>query len=257
MILYHYTTIDAFLKIWVTQQLRFSNRRNTNDTLEKFSSFAFSLNYQQYSRKELDLLVSKVEKEIYSYQQISFTCNYSNNIDGCLSPMMWGQYAHNEEGVCIEINTNKLKELPDGLICNNVKYDGVPSFVFNLPVTASDAMISAYVKRNIKKFYFHKHKHWKPENEYRMVLKTNGEETYLNIENAITAVTVYRIGTKNEEIVSKAVAGTQVAVKALHHETNLHGNQSLSYVYVGQYKKAMDPNNKPRLSIPQGILRTK
>ena len=106
MKLYHYTTIDAFLKIWVSNQLRFSKHKNTNDPFERRKAYNLPIttsnfSYFQAKATEFDKIYSRIFE---SYKQISFTKSYPSNlrkVNGYTSPMMWGHYAHNEDGVCI------------------------------------------------------------------------------------------------------------------------------------------------------------
>ena len=78
MKLYHYTTIDAFLKIWVSNQLRFSKHNNTNDPFERRKAYNLPINTPRFSyfiekANEFDKIYSRI---LELYKQISFTKAY-------------------------------------------------------------------------------------------------------------------------------------------------------------------------------------
>ena len=102
MKLYHYTSLESFWKIWVTKELLFasSNVPSNNDYFERNKSLYFDSNegYKYISEVLMNSSKKRTPNPLNLYRQISFTMDYS--IDkygfetlGCLSPMMWGQYA--------------------------------------------------------------------------------------------------------------------------------------------------------------------
>ena len=78
MKLYHYTTIESFLKIWVSKTILFSESSNVNDIYErhKIHSFVDGLlptsNGEEYfeALKNVSKIFTKILKK---YKQISFT----------------------------------------------------------------------------------------------------------------------------------------------------------------------------------------
>jgi len=99
--LYHYTTLESFLKIWVTKTLLFSNASNMNDILESHKSL-----WIKAMSKDIFQRYSEI---VYSYKQISLTMDYDSYLMGCMSRMMWGHYGQKGDGVCIELDKSKLK----------------------------------------------------------------------------------------------------------------------------------------------------
>ena len=125
MKLYHYTTIETFSKIWVSKQLRFSESKNTNDLFEKRKTWEFVCGILP-NEGEKDVMEAfntfgkKFSDILAKYRQISFSLDYKN-LRGCYSSMMWGQYAHNENGVCIEFDSEKMY-FPPNVFKSKVKY---------------------------------------------------------------------------------------------------------------------------------------
>ena len=112
--LYHYTSFDSFVKIWLNQNLRFSPLSAVNDIQEVDFKTAV------INSDRLDLC-NRLNKHRLSYKQISFTMDYDSALKGCMSPMMWGLYADKRKGVCIELEYDKIK-FPTGTLKDVVTY---------------------------------------------------------------------------------------------------------------------------------------
>ena len=250
MKLYHYTTLDAFAKIWVAKQLRFSKSAITNDFFEKRKGYDLPI-------RTLDLGAflekARIFDEIYSrildsYVQLSFTKSYSKNgfyKDGYISPMMWGHYARNENGVCIEIDKEKIPKIPSMVKMRSVIYtEHVPLLTPDLlNLTITEDTIEQLISSHLKELFFVKHKHWKFENEYRMIIKSN-QETFLPLGNAISAVYVYNVQDINTAIVEQLVQ-QQVPIYALTTNT-YRGYRQIDCFEMAQYYKAMK-KERPKL----------
>lgn len=256
MKLYHYTTIDAFLKIWVSNQLRFSKHNNTNDPFERRKAYNLPLTIPNFSyfiekANEFDKIYSRIFE---SYKQISFTKSYSSNLrktNGYTSPMMWGHYAHNENGVCIEIDKEKLPQIPNGVKMRSVIYkEEVPLLPYNiLTMDISEKDITQLIDDNLKDLFFIKHKHWKFENEYRMIIKTD-QETFLPLGDAISAIYVYEPESINTKIVEQIVK-QKVPIYALD-TTGFKGVRQIDRIDLQQYHKAM---SKETPKMPKLVLK--
>lgn len=228
MKLYHYTTIESFAKIWVSKQLRFSESKNTNDLFERRKTWELAcgiLPKEEDSKNLLDVINSfgRCFSEILSqYKQISFTLDYKN-IRGCKSSMMWGQYAHNDNGVCIELDSDKLI-IPTDVYKSKVRYTyDVPKIRFDKENEyLKDTYLQQFVKRNRKTIFFSKHKHWEHENEYRLVSKCHD---YLSIEGAITRVYVYDSTSMNTRVVEHII-NKDVPIYFLYI-SNLNGKRDI------------------------------
>ena len=194
MELYHYTTIDSFMKIWENKCLKFSVSKTTNDPFERNKSLRLT-NGSFPSAKDNNTIksfFSSIFSEIESYRQISLTKDYKT-LKGYASPMMWGQYARTrsdkdtwQDGVCIELDSTKIKRPNDFFYEGDVDYKEIVPMprLEGIDPLQSDAA-EKYVTLNKNLLFFTKHKHWEHENEYRLVCK--GVE-YLDISNAITGI---------------------------------------------------------------------
>ena len=201
MKLYHFTSLESFTKIWVTKQLLFSESRNLNDCFEKQryidSSSPDGAMLYLYNPKALE----KYYKVLAKYKQISFALD-SEKEDGFKSPMMWGHYAHNENGVCIELDSEKLPSLKKAFM-GKVIYDyNVPSIPFDERILLGESDIHSFIQEYQEKIFFIKHKHWEHENEYRIISNEMGS---LSIADAITRIYVYNKSSVNTKVVRKLV----------------------------------------------------
>ena len=92
MKLYHYTTIDAFLKIWVSNQLRFSKHNNTNDPFERRKAYNLPINTPHFSyfvekANEFALSIEvcmdeadKYDMEAWVYDENGWPSGFANGI---------------------------------------------------------------------------------------------------------------------------------------------------------------------------------
>ncbi len=219
MKIYHYTTLDAFAKIWVSKQLRFSEFKNTNDIFERSKQIGLH-SIPMYSMHEnaTDAIIrfSKLYgKVLAQFKQISFTYDY-RDMPGCVSSMMWGQYAHNEKGVCIELDSNKLPKL-NRIYRSKISYKKtLPPIIQNRKFSLDTVDLTKYIIENRKFFFFIKHKHWEHENEYRMISK---DLDYLSIENAVNKVYVFDSHSIETRIIEHIV-GEEVPIEYIEVRQN-------------------------------------
>lgn len=206
MKLYHYTTVDAFARIWMSNQLRFSTNLKLNDPFEKRKPYDLPVTPYNapYIRDHSDDLNKMYAHVVSAYQQISFTRNYSF-CKGYASPAMWGHYAHNENGVCIEFDSSKFPKIPHFIKKRSVAYRKViPSLSYYLQSCVHRSDVEKFVKEHIEELFFVKHIHWKYENEYRIIAKSE-EELFLPLENSIESVTVFSPSGSNTSFVEQLV----------------------------------------------------
>lgn len=197
MTLYHYTSIESFRKIWESKSLLFSLSETTNDFFERFKTFVltqdtFMCDGKPLDRSRFDNFDEKIRVELSKYRQVSFSYDYENGLNGYASPMMWGQYAWHKmgaewlNGVCIAIESDKIRVPSYVYKPYKVFYTSAlkPPKVENIDYTEEDAA-ALFVERNIKTYFFTKHKHWEHENEYRYICKQEGS---LDIRDAIKGI---------------------------------------------------------------------
>lgn len=238
--LYHFTTIEKFAKIWVSKQIRFSEYKKMNDMFEKRKIWQFvktsnsNKKYNTITAKN-NLNVSnfpgKFRKELSAYRQISFTVD-SLEAKGYALPMMWGQYAKNEDGVCIEFNKNKIKTNKD-ISCSSIKYaQEVPI----LPIPQDDINnhfnIRQFIEENKQVLFFTKDFSWKEEHEFRMIRHTNvkSKEMFLPIQDSINCIYVFQNEGINTNIIKELVK-KQLEIRCLFDST-LGGYRKLSWYKI-------------------------
>ena len=235
--LYHYTSANTALEyILKNKQLMLDRYINTNDPKEtKTWQFAISTNEKRdlsgYCLNELSERFTRVLKHrtnLVCFSQDS-TLTGDHTIDmyarGFGKSRMWAQYADNHKGVCLIFKKEEL--------CKAVKnqFAGDKFLVYSEPVIYEDRLIwevnepphgfvidvdylekfgfYKYVKAHFKRYYkalfFEKVKDWSSENEFRVVIFGEKEETfYLNIDGAMAGVV---FGTDcTEEDIKLAVA---------------------------------------------------
>ncbi len=207
--LYHYTSFDSFVRIWLTKTLKFGEVTNMNDLFENNPSVQSTVNDAKY----IDTYLEEKKK----YKQISLTMDYDSYTLGCMSPMMWGQYADKTRGVCIEFSYEKLKEkIEDSMLHDAVKYDS------KLPVTPTITKEDAddwdsYFRNHKKEEFFTKHDSWSKENEYRIVSK---EKKFLKIDDAISAIYIAKYGSKERECIEKLLeSSNDVCLKCFYKDS--------------------------------------
>ena len=264
MKLYHYTTVDAFCKIWVSQKIKFSDSFKTNDLFEQRKGLpAFG---KLYTTKKFHSILdaAKAFDKLYSnelsmYKQISFVMDYQDKArnlicEGWQSSMMWGQYSHNQMGVCIEIDSEKLP-IDKNRFESDVDYrENMPTLPHEEHVIYTKKFIKEYIQKNIDIIFFVKHNHWENENEYRMI-KRGGKEMFLSIANAITNVFVYSVDDISAEIVNNLIP-ENINLYALWIETK--GDvKVIDKVDYRRYKAIMEgkiiPQRCPTVSLLQHI----
>lgn len=208
--LYHYTSFNAFVRIWLSKQFKLSPITKTND-IEELNKHWAANNFQQIP------LFYAYSDIINAYKQASFTMDYDSYIKGCMAPMMWGLYGGRKEGVCIEFKLDKI-QVPKGCIHKPIIYKDILKSprMFELGRDIKTiADVRGFIKKKTKDIFFNKLKCWAGENEYRII---SDRYEYLNIENAITAV--YLTSYESEEclMVEKLVRDA-IPVMYMHYIT--------------------------------------
>ena len=239
--LYHYTSFDTFVKIWLTKQLKFGITENVNDLQEAEISCQIT-NPQQ---APLLFAYNKIKNE---YKQISLTMDYDTYFKGCMSTMMWGHYADRRKGVCIELEFDKLI-FPDNCLKGVVKYKTALPKHFTLdPNIRNEEQLRRFVKRKSKEVFFSKLLGWKGENEYRIVCNTSD---FLNIENAITAVYLTSCDSLECQLVETLVSDT-TPVRYLKY---IHTSNGLSLPVLSDTKQCREQNISAKNN-PKNALNT-
>lgn len=205
--LYHYTSFDSFVKIWLSKSLRFSPVSNVNDIQEKVIEASIA-NTKQIELARRFIAIRK------SYKQVSFTMDYDSYLKGCMSPMMWGLYADKTKGVCIELDYDKI-HFPSNSLKGMVRYKTILNKYNGIsPDVNTENDLNKFILKHQIELFFTKNKCWLGENEYRVLSK---DEDYLNIENAVSAVYLATNNSPELDLVLKIVDGI-VPVRIFTHD---------------------------------------
>ena len=231
--LYHYTSFDSFVKIWLNKNLRFSSSENVNDILEAKKE------YSAPAIAQMPLMIALQEAKA-SYKQISLTMDFDSYLWGCMSSMMWGYYADKRKGVCIELDYDKLGFSPN-MIHRPIIYKKYVSK--NIPLYTSVVSIKTlnkFLKKHHKEIFFTKDSGWKGENEYRII---SNQDDYLDISNAITAVYLTEYDSQECLLVEKLVNG-EVPIKCVKY--NSSGKNNIAIPVIVDTKSKREEMNRSK-----------
>ncbi len=203
MKLYHYTKFEPFVSYILPElKLRFNPFSECNDPFE--FNISCILDVTQFTHMHYREIAKAYEMELNEYKFICF-CKDKDNLypDGYKLPTMWAHYGQNHEGICIEIDSEKLdysRFVPGSIIKESVNYSKENSFnTINsyFPFQNIGETIEEYIQRGIKSSVkawettslFTKLPDWQIENEYRIVHKSSDPKSeFLYISEAVTAI---------------------------------------------------------------------
>lgn len=211
--LYHYTSFENFVKIWLSKKIRLGSIENVNDFIE----YKHTIEVNNLCCLPLTEAFDDVRK---SFRQISFTLD-DDQMEGFKNPMMWGQYANKGKGVCIEFDFDRLLlnykdkvDVFDGFVCYKDKIPKLPPI--NDSKTKND--IRRYILCNKESIMFTKFTVWNAENEYRIVSDNISE---IVIDNTISAVYLTSCLSDECNFVEKLLENSNVPVWTLCITTNM------------------------------------
>ena len=215
--LYHYTSFESFVKIWLSSKILLGSIENVNDFME----YKHTVEVNNPCCLPLTEAFNDVRM---SFRQLSFTLD-DDQMEGFKNPMMWGQYANKGRGVCMEFDFNKLylnykdkSEVLDGFVCYKDKLPKLPPI--NGIITRND--IRRYILRNKEPIMFTKFTVWDAENEYRIVSDNISE---IEIDNTISAVYLTSCLSDECVFVEKLLENTNVPVWTLCVTTDMFFSQ--------------------------------
>ena len=208
MKLYHFTSFNTFIKIWHSKKLLFQPFYNVNDRLER-SKFVKIPDFSNESKSQLN----KLDNQLASYRQISLLSDYSESIKGFMSSVMWGHYGDKGNGVCIELDSDKLNLLDPTIKKHKVNY----SIEINAPTLEKEDDIQIFIDTHIDYFFFQKTKEWDGENEYRLVSRI---QTELDISNAISAVYMFEYKRPETQTVLQLVGEDKLHIVVPNREAS-------------------------------------
>lgn len=176
-VLYHYTTLEAAVKILSTHTLRFGRFENMNDIAESKREYLSNIS--------LEL----IDKEFHNYQSLSLTID-SKNSKGFEVDSLWGYYADKGNGVCLAFDKEKLisafKKQSSFHRYSQIIY--LPKFSNLIPLkTEKKENLRKDITKDIKNIFYTKSKDWKHENEYRL-LTYNHQRFTLDYSDSLLAI---------------------------------------------------------------------
>lgn len=189
--LYHYTNLDALLKIIESGTLKFGKLPKMNDITEASKEIFLDYNCNNGEPKWENIQIA--QNKLMHIGQISLSQDGKRLGFGINS--MWGHYADSGEGCCIvfdkDIIIRKCEELR--LFYGVVSYDGAVTDVD----ISENSSVDDFFNDNCNKLFFHKSQDWSSEQEFRIIKNNNLEckEDGLPIGDAIIAV-IFHINCK-------------------------------------------------------------
>ena len=187
---------------------------------------------------------------LYGFKQISLVADY-NDTPGYKSPLMWGHYAHNDQGVCIEFDYEKLPKLEDVYFSKVSYVTKVPFVDIPKPIRCGEDEIRNLILENQEAFFFTKHKHWEHENEFRVV--SDKKET-LSVDQAITCVYVADCNHVNTKVVEQLVRDeVHIQSVATYTFSNSRGLPNIDLTVMQAFERKM--NKEPLKSEMQEIFK--
>ena len=180
--LYHYTSFEIFVRIWLSKQLKFGDVKNVNDINEFNKTFSTALTLDL--EKTVSLMKAVLD-ETKSFKQISLTMDFDTYKKGSMSPIMWGYYGDKRNGVCIELDFDKIV-FENSMLYRKVKYVKYLKEYHYIPQLLNEEIdVQSYVLKNKNELFFTKSNDWKGENEFRIISKV---DDYLDISKSISAI---------------------------------------------------------------------
>ena len=160
--LYHFTSFDTFVRIWLSKKMKFSSMLNVNDIQESMKGISIS------NPSHLPVMFA-FQDLVTQYKQISFSLDQDSSIKGYMNTMMWGYYADKSRGVCIEFDYDKLT-IPDNVLRGVVSYRDFHPQRTDIPDTITTIKeLKDYIATEQNNLFFTKQTGWSGENEYRLV----------------------------------------------------------------------------------------
>lgn len=189
--LFHFTKLDAFLKILEDMTLLPSTFGNLNDmnegnvnNMNMNENFKVMVDAEKYINERCHLLSFSQNYDIMGYVQ-----------EGTNHPAMWAHYADNSNGVCIVIDKKAfIKKNRTVLDTHFHRFEDVEYSVFNTPedeqIEYEVETAQEFIKKNWKALFFLKHKDWENEDEHRLfIMDYDGK---LSIDGCIKYVVLGR-----------------------------------------------------------------
>lgn len=184
-VIFHYTTLDAAIKIILTNALRFSRFENANDIAES-------------CRASLGHIDEEAQKKILSEYQFISLVGSDGAEPAFTIDSLWGYYADKGNGVCLAFDRNKilaqyrsqynLVGIPDDLRIEYLDSSNFSNMCFLEGRTKAEAEL--YVGEHVRDIFFTKEQCWSHEKEIRLLAKSS-EELYLDLADSLVGAIIF------------------------------------------------------------------
>ena len=185
--IFHYTSLNAAIKIILSNSLRFGEFANMNDIAESY-------------RDLLDNIDSQTLQRILSeYRSISLTEDTNNYERGFAIDCLWGYYAEKGQGVCLVFDKEKLFTIYEQqqYACKGVPKDKSIKYIEDcqnqvIAKGNTEEEIRSYVECNISEIFYEKDSCWSYEKEIRLLAKSkdHNESCYLPLGDSLIAAII-------------------------------------------------------------------
>lgn len=173
---YHYTSFEAACKIIASQRLKFGVSNRTNDINEAYRTLCVTVKVGQ------DAVMNEKSK----YKQLCFTKDNSPRRGYDISAM-WGHYAKKGYGTCLVFDKSKImSRLSPDMVEHDVEY--IEKFDEKLPLEED---IQSFFKNDKEDIFFKKTNDWSYEQEWRILVRSEQQATYLPFGDSLMAIIMY------------------------------------------------------------------
>lgn len=192
--IFHYTKRDTAINyILDTKKLKLNLLKNTNDPYEYKRKAIISCFIESEENEKKDFKDDSLEDIIQNTLFSSF-CMNSENIQGYEKPRMWSQYGENHGGVCLVFSKELLLQTIKAEFSKNYE---IYAEKINYQITPLDALTGVpieYIIDNYENIFFQKHKDYRDEDEFRIVLVQKNKEDsfsselFIDISNSLKLI---------------------------------------------------------------------
>ena len=244
----HYTTLGIGLNhIIETMKLRFGVLSTTNDPHEyKKRVGPTGIDVRAVFNGGINMLSKAHSYRKEAHKKIKIGCFVDEphkdwkEGEGYIKPRMWAQYGGNHAGMIFVFNKEKFineckKNIDNSwaVYGNILEYDldykqpicNQSEISLALNEEINETSMAKKEFDNAKKNYYKKHKDWKDENEYRIIIYTDGIlYEYIDISSSLEAIVLGdKVGVKTKDMISDFFKNNGVEVRRLNYSTSQNG----------------------------------
>lgn len=163
---------------------------------------------------------------------------------------MWGYYGGKCNGVCIELDFDKLK-FPKDAIKGPVRYiKYLKRDVIIPPDLETGKDIKNFIRKNAKELFLTKQKSWSSENEYRVVCP---DQDKLDISGVISAVYLTSYDSLECLMVEKLLEKTDIPIQFLHYKS--YGRENIAVPVLTDTKTYREQIEKAKSNLNNALAK--